>query len=355
MARLADAAAAEFAATAVATETTPLRGSGRGATAAGCHRGQAERFEEDLCSTAAPSPALSAAPPPSPSLSAASPVAAPGLARAAAGPGTPAGPLLGHFALPEAEPQGDFALSGLETLRDLLADLLCSAGAVKPPAPPQRPPGLRGAALAQTPAPPPGLEPPSGGASPGLRRRPAAAAAAAAGACCGGGQEPGPPPRGPPPQEPAGFTTAMLRNIPNKYSRDMLLAQLNQDGFGEHVDFVYVPMDFKHRCNMGYAFLNFRTAEVCARFAVEYHLAESRLKLPGFKSSKVCEVTPARYQGRDENAVRLLHSPVMVELLRLGQTEWLPALFDASGRPLPLAAAAEPRRRGTAAGAVARC
>ena len=67
-----------------------------------------------------------------------------------------------------------------------------------------------------------------------------------------------------------GYTTVMLRNIPNRYTRDMLINRLDK-GYEawlysvEHMccegmyDFVYLPIDFSSRCNVGYAFINFRT------------------------------------------------------------------------------------------------
>jgi hypothetical protein len=131
---------------------------------------------------------------------------------------------------------------------------------------------------------------------------------------------------------PVGTTTAMLRNIPNKYSQLALVERLYQEGFRGQVDFVYLPIDFKNKCNVGYAFINFRNAEACARFAMEYHLCNSREKLPGFNSKKVCEVSPARFQGREENVRRLQASAVMSELI--GNPEWLPMLFDEAGEAM---------------------
>merc|ERR1740123_2226645 len=40
-------------------------------------------------------------------------------------------------------------------------------------------------------------------------------------------------------------TTVMLRNLPNDYTRDMLLALLDKEGFQGKYNFVYLPMDFK--------------------------------------------------------------------------------------------------------------
>jgi len=129
---------------------------------------------------------------------------------------------------------------------------------------------------------------------------------------------------------PPGSTTAMLRNIPNKYTQAGLVDRLHKLGYIGQLDFMYLPIDFKNKCNVGYAFVNFRTAEACERFAAAFHQSNSRDMLPGYNSKKVCEVAPARYQGCEENVRRLQASSVMTELL--ANPEWLPKLFDENGQ-----------------------
>lgn len=51
-------------------------------------------------------------------------------------------------------------------------------------------------------------------------------------------------------------TTLMIRNIPNKYTKDRLLQLIDVD-FMNTYDFFYLPMDFENKCNVGYAFINF--------------------------------------------------------------------------------------------------
>merc|ERR1712039_631336 len=51
-------------------------------------------------------------------------------------------------------------------------------------------------------------------------------------------------------------TTIMLRNLPNDYSRQMLLDLLDENGFQSSYDFVYLPMDVKRKVGLGYAFVN---------------------------------------------------------------------------------------------------
>ncbi|XVE88317.1 hypothetical protein DITRI_Ditri19aG0060100 [Diplodiscus trichospermus] len=50
-------------------------------------------------------------------------------------------------------------------------------------------------------------------------------------------------------------TTLMIKNIPNKYTSKMLLAAIDENHQGTY-DFLYLPIDFKNKCNVGYAFIN---------------------------------------------------------------------------------------------------
>ena len=47
------------------------------------------------------------------------------------------------------------------------------------------------------------------------------------------------------------YVTVMLRNLPNNYSRAMLLELLDSEGFAGQYDFFYLPMDFKSRASLG--------------------------------------------------------------------------------------------------------
>lgn len=132
----------------------------------------------------------------------------------------------------------------------------------------------------------------------------------------------------------------MLRNLPNKYTRDKLLERLHVDGLRGDIDFAYLPIDFRNKCNVGYAFLNFRSPEACLRFAEGYNGMGCHEKLPGFNSKKVLEVSPARIQGLEENVRRLQNSPVMAQILEHPEScEWLPVLMscdgEAMGFPVP--------------------
>ena len=53
------------------------------------------------------------------------------------------------------------------------------------------------------------------------------------------------------------WTTVMLRNIPNNYTRWMLKLLLDRLGFRAYYNFIYVPIDFWRCAGRGYAFINF--------------------------------------------------------------------------------------------------
>ena len=47
-------------------------------------------------------------------------------------------------------------------------------------------------------------------------------------------------------------TTVMLRNMPNHYTRDMLLELVDSMGFEGCYDFAYLPVVFKPQAGLGY-------------------------------------------------------------------------------------------------------
>lgn len=88
-------------------------------------------------------------------------------------------------------------------------------------------------------------------------------------------------------------STLMVRNIPNKYSQKLLLEALEQNHGGK-IDLLYLPIDFKNKCNVGYAFVNFISPADIPPFYEEFnHRLWDR-----FNSNKVCEITYARIQSK---------------------------------------------------------
>merc|ERR1719253_327724 len=135
-------------------------------------------------------------------------------------------------------------------------------------------------------------------------------------------------------EDDSSYTTIMLRNIPNKYTRQMLIDQLHRGGFRGDIDYLYLPTDFANRCNVGYCFVNCRTSHARQRFTSGFDGVAAQSCLPGFNSYKVCQVTRAKWQGREDNVRRLKSSPELMAQLA-AHTEWLPLLLDAEGNQEP--------------------
>ncbi|XP_023537425.1 protein terminal ear1-like [Cucurbita pepo subsp. pepo] len=102
-------------------------------------------------------------------------------------------------------------------------------------------------------------------------------------------------------------TTVMIKNIPNKYSLKLLLKTLDKhcmkcneemtnDGKDlplSSYDFVYLPIDFSNKCNVGYGFVNMTSPQGAWRLFKAFHLQAWQV----FNSRKICQVTYARLQG----------------------------------------------------------
>mmetsp|Transcript_6649 Transcript_6649/g.14506 ORF Transcript_6649/g.14506 Transcript_6649/m.14506 type:complete len:390 (-) Transcript_6649:181-1350(-) len=93
------------------------------------------------------------------------------------------------------------------------------------------------------------------------------------------------------------MTTAMLRNIPNKYSQASLLKEIDSMGFIGSYNFFYLPMDTHNQTNVGYAFINFTSPDDMTRFA-QIFTGHHFVMLP---SQKIARVSPAHIQGFVEN------------------------------------------------------
>lgn len=83
--------------------------------------------------------------------------------------------------------------------------------------------------------------------------------------------------------------TMMLKNIPNKYTREMLVRRLEED-FKTLINFLYMPIDFVTECNVGYCFINFRTENAANAFKQTYNQWHTKKVLPGYNSNKIAEV-----------------------------------------------------------------
>merc|ERR1719478_997786 len=125
-------------------------------------------------------------------------------------------------------------------------------------------------------------------------------------------------------------TTVMLRNMPNNYTRDMLLELVDSMGFAGLYNFAYLPVDFQSQAGLGYAFINFATV-ADAQLCFERFEGFSNWNVP---SEKVCTVTwSSPTQGFEAHVERYKNSPVMHPSL---PDEWKPVLIQNGVRvPFP--------------------
>jgi len=138
-------------------------------------------------------------------------------------------------------------------------------------------------------------------------------------------------------------TTVMLRNLPNNYNREMVMAMLDAEGFAGLYDFLYLPIDFKTEACLGYAFVNLVTPSGVPRFWDTF----TGYKKWAFTSKKVCCVTwSGPHQGRDAHVDRYRNSPIMHSSV---PEEYKPIVLEGGERiqfPAPTKTPKLPRTRG---------
>ncbi|KAK1304476.1 hypothetical protein QJS10_CPB11g01188 [Acorus calamus] len=131
-------------------------------------------------------------------------------------------------------------------------------------------------------------------------------------------------------------TTVMIKNIPNKYSREMFIKflddhckEVNDKAKLENpsepsisaYDFLYLPMDFRNKCNLGYAFVNFTTPNGASKLYNTYENYAWRK----FMSKKVCRICYARIQGKEALELHFKKST-----FRCDSDEFLPIVFESA-------------------------
>ncbi|XP_010249241.1 PREDICTED: protein MEI2-like 4 isoform X2 [Nelumbo nucifera] len=116
-------------------------------------------------------------------------------------------------------------------------------------------------------------------------------------------------------------TTVMIKNIPNKYTSKMLLAAIDEHHRGTY-DFLYLPIDFKNKCNVGYAFINM----IEPLHIVPFFQAFNGKKWEKFNSEKVASLAYARIQGKAALIAHFQNSSLMNEDKRCR-----PILFHSDG------------------------
>ncbi|XP_047312412.1 protein MEI2-like 4 [Impatiens glandulifera] len=103
-------------------------------------------------------------------------------------------------------------------------------------------------------------------------------------------------------------TTLMIKNIPNKYTSKMLLAAIDEQCQGTY-DFIYLPIDFKNNCNVGYAFINM----IDPLHIIPFYKAFNGRKWDKFNSEKMVVLAYARIQGKNALIAHFQNSNLMNE------------------------------------------
>ncbi|KAG9159254.1 hypothetical protein Leryth_023125 [Lithospermum erythrorhizon] len=123
------------------------------------------------------------------------------------------------------------------------------------------------------------------------------------------------------------------------YTSKMLLAAIDERHRGNY-DFLYLPIDFKNKCNVGYAFINMTEPTLI----VPFYQALNGRKWEKFNSEKVASLAYARIQGKVALISHFQNSSLMNEDKRCH-----PILFHTEGPnagdqvPFPMGVKIRPR------------
>jgi hypothetical protein len=117
------------------------------------------------------------------------------------------------------------------------------------------------------------------------------------------------------------ITTLMLRNVPRKYTQRMLLSAIQAGGFGNDIDFLYLPTDISSGRNLGYAFVNLLSASSATAFREQFH----KRQLPGEITKGGLSVSSALVQGFQNNVDNVMRN---ASVHRIKNPEYLPLVLN---------------------------
>merc|ERR1711924_139746 len=118
--------------------------------------------------------------------------------------------------------------------------------------------------------------------------------------------------------------------IPNTWTAEQFLNQLDTRGFKRKDNYVYLPRDFSTGMNFGYAFINFINASEARRFEQKFTGIRWPKKQPA-------QVVPARCQGQAANVAWYQNNPINNDVFLMDgvpmpvQEDFKPMIFDEQG------------------------
>ena len=102
-------------------------------------------------------------------------------------------------------------------------------------------------------------------------------------------------------------TTVMIKNIPNKFNKDILLDIIDQNFKGTY-DIFILPIDINKNRNYGYAFINF----INSYFIPYFYFMFNGKKWSNTNSEKICEITYSNIQGKN-NLILHYHNKIVFQ------------------------------------------
>ncbi|CAJ1438568.1 unnamed protein product [Effrenium voratum] len=105
-----------------------------------------------------------------------------------------------------------------------------------------------------------------------------------------------------------------IRNIPNRYTQQELISELEDLGFAGTFNFLYIPLDKGTMSNVGYAFVNFVDTEWSQKCIDAFQ--NYRFKRHRKTSGKIAAISAAHLQGLEANLAHYEKSAVNTAKLK---------------------------------------
>ena len=126
-----------------------------------------------------------------------------------------------------------------------------------------------------------------------------------------------------PAERPETATTVMMRNVPNRYTAEELLAEVIVEGFQGCINLFYLRTDSSIKRKRGSGFINALDPQLAKRFVDAF---DGR-QLTRYSTQKIWVLSPASTQGYDANVAHYLQQDAQ----RM-QNPWFCAPLHRDGR-----------------------